>query len=387
MLEVTGIQKTYGRVHALSAVTLQVNPGEIVALTGPSGAGKTTTLHVTAGMVSPSAGSIRLDGRDITKVRAWKRDVALVQESYALYPQFTVFENIAFPLRSPTHGDRLSEDEIRRRVESVTDILEMTRLLDFPIQHLSGGQRQRVALARALVREPQAFLLDEPIAHLDAKLRHWLRGELRRRLTTTGRPCIWATPDGKEALSVADRVAVIIGGKVVQFDSPREVFLRPATARVAEIVSEPPIGLVSGTVEFPGPYLRLRGSETTLPLMVESGAVVESGAILASGKVIVGIRPSNLRIANGSALVPTAGEVLTREFTTRETIVSVRLGEHTLRVLAPPFSDFHTGEPVTLDWGGARVYLFEAGDERRLLCEAQIGPKTAEWFGERGEEP
>jgi ABC-type sugar transport system ATPase subunit len=367
MLELIGIDKAYGKVPVLSGIDLQVEPGQIVALAGPSGAGKTTTLHILAGVIPPSDGRVRLADRDITRVPAWKRDMALVQETYALYPHLTVFQNIAFPLRSPGAGTHLSEEAIRQRVENVAVALEMERLLEFRIQHLSGGQRQRVALARALVREPQAFLLDEPIAHLDAKLRHWLRGELRRRLTASGRPSVWTTPDGKEALAVADRVAIIVEGKIAQFGSPREVFLRPATARVAEIVSEPPIGLVPGIVQFPGPRLLIDGLPEALPLAVD-GSVT-----LAPGEVLAGIRPSSIRIANGRAVIPGTAEVLAREFTTRETIVSLRIGNHPLRALAEPFSDFRTGEQIAIDWNGASVYLFEALEERKLICETQIG--------------
>lgn len=366
MLELTGIRKSYGRTAALAGIDLEVGPGEILALTGPSGAGKTTTLHVAAGILPPDAGQVRLNGYGVESVPAWKRDVALVQETYALYPHMTVYQNMAFPLRSPRSGRGLGEKEIRARVTEIAHVLEMERLLDIPIQQLSGGQRQRVALGRGLVREPQLFLFDEPISHLDAKLRHWLRGELRRRLTAAGRPCIWTTPDGKEALSVADRVAVIVDGAIVQTGTPREVFLRPATARVAEIISEPPIGLLSGEVQFPGPKLRLGGVPVSFPLFVGEGRIEP-------GPVLVGIRARSLRLAtDGSSDTATRGEVVEREFTTRETIVSVRVGEGSLRVLAAPFSEFRAKEQVTIEWSGAHVYLFQGGDEGRLLCEAHI---------------
>jgi len=366
VLELIDVGKTYGAVTALEAVDLEVKPGEIVALAGPSGAGKTTALHITTGVLPPSKGKIKLNGLDITGVPAWKRDIALVQESYALYPHFTVFDNIAFPLRSPNVGSPASEQQIADRVESIAGLVEIGHLLQNRIQHLSGGQRQRVALARALVREPKAFLLDEPIAHLDAKLRYWLQGELRRRLVATGKPCLWTTPDGREALSVADRIAVILESRVAQFGTPEEVFLNPATARVAEVVSEPPISLLSGIVESPGPQLRLDGVPIPLPLSVERGNGLTPGPVLA------GIRPSSLQLGNGSHGAVTRAQVLGREFTTRETVVSVQLGGQTLRVLATPFSEYRIDDTVDVEWEGAKVYLFGVENERKLMCHTQV---------------
>lgn len=366
MLELRGIDKSYGDVQALAGIDLAVEPGEILALAGPSGAGKTTTLHIAAGVLAPDAGEVRIDGADVVDIPAWKRDVALVQESYALYPHMTVFNNIAFPLRAPHAREQIDEAEIRRRVVEVAELLAMDSLLENRIQHLSGGQRQRVALGRALVRQPRALLLDEPIAHLDAKLRHWLRGEVRRLLKAAGRPCIWATPDGKEGLSVADRVAVIIDGAIVQSGTPREVFSRPATARAAEILSEPPISILPGTVGFPGPELYLDGVPTPLRLSIGSGPIDQ-------GPVLVGIRARGLKMLN-SGHSPTAGpaQVLEREFTTRETVVSVKIGSGQVRVLAPPFTDFQPNEHVTIEWEGAHVYLFEGGGDRKLICEAEV---------------
>jgi multiple sugar transport system ATP-binding protein len=364
VLELVDIHKSYGRVQALAGVNLQVRPGEIVALTGPSGAGKTTTLHIAAGILSPSRGKVLLGGRDVTGVHPWKRDVALVQETYALYPHLSVRDNIAFPLRSPQARERVSDSEIEVRIRTVAEILEIGHLLPARIQHLSGGQRQRVALARALVRNPDVFLLDEPIAHLDAKLRHWLRGELRRRLVATERPILWATPDGKEALSVADRVAVIVGGRIVQCATPREIFLTPATARVAEIASDPPINLLEGSLDLDGPRLWVRGAPDPVAL------AVPPDTRLVTGRVLAGVRPSDLRIGGDGLITP--ARVMAREFTTRETVVSVRLGNQLLRVLAPPFAQFRVDEEVNIGWEGARLCLFEADGERRLICEARV---------------
>jgi len=364
MLELNELAKSYGPVNALRGVSLRAEPGHIVALAGPSGAGKTTTLHITAGILSPTGGEVRLGGRDITRLPPWRRDFALVQETYALYPHFSVFDNIAFPLRSPSSGRRVPEEEIKSRIADVAEMLEISNFLKTQIQHLSGGQRQRVGLARALVREPQVFLLDEPIAHLDAKLRHWLRGELRRRLTGSGRPCIWSTPDGKEALAVADRLAIIVGGKVVQYGQPRDVFMNPSTARVAELVSEPPISLLSGSLDPDGQRLVLDG--------VPGPLAVSAQGPLRTGKVLVGVRPSSVHIGEGGNGATTRARVMAREFTTRETVVSVRLGEQTLRVASHQFSDFRAEDAIDVSWAGANVYVFAAENDKELLGQVQV---------------
>jgi multiple sugar transport system ATP-binding protein len=211
-LKLRSLEKRYGDAVALEAFDLDVAPGEIVALTGPSGAGKTTTCRLISGIEAPDAGEIWLGTRRLDEMSPQGRHISYMFESYALYPQLSVRDNIAFPLRAPGHRMRYDERTIAARVGEVLELVEMADLGQRMPAELSGGQKQRVALCRALVQDPTAYLLDEPISHLDAKLRHKLRGAIRRRLRHSGVPTLWCTPDGLEALSVADRVAVLAGG-------------------------------------------------------------------------------------------------------------------------------------------------------------------------------
>ena len=245
-LRLISIAKRYGDVVALEALDLDVGPGEIVALTGPSGAGKTTTCRLISGIEAPDAGEIRLGARRLDELSAQDRHVSYMFESYALYPQLSVRDNVAFPLRAPGRRMRHDERAIAARVDEVLELVEMAALAERMPAELSGGQKQRVALCRALVQDPSAFLLDEPISHLDAKLRHKLRGAIRRRLRQTGVPTLWCSPDGLEALSVADRVAVLIGGRLEQVDTPTRVYLAPASVRVARLLGDPPTNLLEG---------------------------------------------------------------------------------------------------------------------------------------------
>ena len=240
-LEVRDLNKQFGKNLVLEDVELDAEPGEIVALVGPSAAGKSTLLRIVAGIEKPSSGTVAIDDRDVTETPSWKRNVAMAFESYVLYPNRSVFENIAFPLRKERSERRGETAAIERQVREIAEVLEIGPLLDRLPHALSGGQRQRVALGRALVRDADVYLLDEPISHLDAKLRHWLRGELRRRLREKGTPTVWATPDGAEAMAVGDRLALIIRGRIVQTGTAEAVYARPATARVAEIVGDPPM--------------------------------------------------------------------------------------------------------------------------------------------------
>jgi multiple sugar transport system ATP-binding protein len=374
-LKLDGVSVRFGDVEAVRGLTLEAGPGEIVALLGPSGAGKSTTLRIAAGIDKPADGRVLVDGVDVTKLHSWKRNAAMVFESYVLYPQLSVFDNIAFPLRAPaTHG-RYDDAEIRRRVARVAKTVEIDRLLERRPAELSGGQRQRVALSRALVRDPSVFLLDEPIAHLDAKLRHWLRGELRRTLTATDVPTIWATPDGLEAMAVADRIALIVDGRVVQHGTPREVFSSPATADAARLLGDPAMNVVQGTIDGDGGVRigDLDGHRLRLGGWTDTPAV--------AGHARIGVRPGELRLAGSGGAGRVPGEVIAAEAGTRQTVVIARVGGQVLRVTTRERVAISASEEIWIDWSEATVHIFAADAEGQLTTEASVDTNAHAYEG------
>ena len=374
-LRLDGVVRRYDDVEAVRGVDLEAGPGEIVALLGPSGAGKSTTLRIAAGIDKPDEGCVLVDGADVTREHSWKRNAAMVFESYVLYPQLSVFDNIAFPLRAPaTHG-RYDEAEIRTRVERIAKTVEIERLLKRKPSELSGGQRQRVALSRALVRDPSVFLLDEPIAHLDAKLRHWLRGELRRMLTAGEVPTIWATPDGLEAMAVADRIALIIDGRVVQHGTPREVFDSPATASAARLLGDPAMNVIQATIDAAG-EARIGDLEGhRLRFGRWSRAPAERGTAL------VGVRPGELRLADGPAPGRLPADVIAAEAGTRQTVVIARVGGQVTRVATRERISLKASQQIWIDWGGATIHVFAADGEGQLTTEASVEANSPTYEG------
>jgi multiple sugar transport system ATP-binding protein len=241
LLEIRALVKRFGRTAALDGVDLDVRAGELLVVLGPTGAGKTTLLRTIAGLETPDAGEIRLGGRDVTHAPPAQRDVALVFQNFSLYPGWSVLRNLEFPLRAPGRG--LAQREIAERVAWAAELLGITALLERDSRRLSGGEMQRVALGRAIVRRPRLFLLDEPLTNLDAKLREALRVEIARLVRELGTPMLYVTHDQAEALGMAQRIAVLAGGRVHQLGSPEEVYLRPATPLVARQLGAPPINL------------------------------------------------------------------------------------------------------------------------------------------------
>ena len=284
-LTVDKLSKSYGSTHILKDISLDVEAGEFLILVGPSGCGKSTLLNSIAGLDQPSSGSISIEGKEITKLTPGKRDIAMVFQSYALYPNMNVRENISFGLEM--QGSSKAERE--SKVAEVSKILQIEHLLDRKPAQLSGGQRQRVAMGRALARNPRVFLFDEPLSNLDAKLRVDMRMEMKRLHKRLGTTIIYVTHDQVEAMTLGDRIAVMNGGVVQQLASPQEIYDRPKNKFVAGFMRSPTINFLKGKVEELNGHSSfvLEGNEDiSLPLPADCAKFV--------GKHLLGIRPEQI---------------------------------------------------------------------------------------------
>jgi multiple sugar transport system ATP-binding protein len=241
-LRLSGISKNFGNVQAVQGLDLDVASGEFIVLLGPSGAGKTTTLRLVAGLEKPDAGSVHIGGHDVTDLAPALRDVTFVFQQYSLYPHLSVYDNLAFPLRSPMR--RIAEEEVRRKVTEVARMLRIEDKLQNPATKLSGGQMQRVAIGRALVREPSVYLMDEPLSSLDAKLRNDLRLELKRIQQDLGATMLYVTHDQIEAMTLATRIGVLQHGQLVQVGTPQQIYENPVSSHVAARLGSPRINLL-----------------------------------------------------------------------------------------------------------------------------------------------
>src|SRR5690349_204355 len=244
-IEFKNVSKTFGGTCVVDDLSLKIDDGEFIVLLGPSGCGKTTTLRMLAGLESVTSGDILIDGERVNDIPTQHRDLAMVFQSYALYPHMTIAENIGYPLRVR----KLDKTERNARVRRVASMLEIESLLDRKPRQLSGGERQRVALARAIVREPRAYLMDEPLSNLDARLRVQMRGELKHLQHQLGTTTIYVTHDQAEAMTLASRVAVMKKGRLQQFDTPMNIYNQPANRFVAEFVGSPSMNFIEGRIE------------------------------------------------------------------------------------------------------------------------------------------
>src|ERR1700737_149951 len=296
-IQITGLTKFYGKRRGVENVSLDIPDQEFLTVFGPAGAGKTTTLNLIAGIVTPNQGSVRIGNRVVDSLEPADRNVAMVFESYALYPQLTVYQNMAFPLKSPKH--RLRTEEIERQVRHFARMLKIDHLLNRPIQALSNGQRQRTALGRALVRQPDVFLMDEPLSHLDAKLRHSMRAELKEMRSQLGTTTVYVTHDYLEAMSLGDRIAVINQGRIQQVGTPKEVYFTPASVEVAQLFGDPEINVIDAKVSSKS------GRQTALLILGENVPCVipkDVVATLSSAETVkVGFRPSDIAIVEANS--------------------------------------------------------------------------------------
>jgi multiple sugar transport system ATP-binding protein len=268
-VEIRAVSKAFKGTPVISDLSLKVDDGEFVALLGPTGAGKTTTLRLVAGLEAPDSGSIRINGRDVTGDAPADRDVAFVFQQYSLYPHLSLFEDMAFALRAPIR--RVPEADIRRKVEEVARLLHIENKLQNKATQLSGGQMQRVAIGRALVRSPSIYLMDEPLSSLDAKLRGEMRLELKRIQTDLGATILYVTHDQTEAMTMASRIGVIEAGRLMQIGTPREIYENPINAHVAARLGQPAINLLPAEIFAGAPTGATTIGARTEHLMIAAG--------------------------------------------------------------------------------------------------------------------
>lgn len=299
-IKLVNVVKKYGDVIALNKINFACHDGEFFTLFGPSGAGKTTILELIAGIKKLDSGEIYIGGRNFNKVPLYDRDVAMAFEYYALYPHFNIYENIAFPLRSPKKKEKLTEKQIDDRIHEIAQLLGIDQLLHRKPQQLSGGQKQRVSLARAMVRRPKVYLLDEPIAHLDAKLKVSARSTLKRLAGELGITIIYVTHDWREALGLSDRVLVLRRGKIEQIGTPRQIYRSPETDFVARLVGDPPINLVDGQLMDSNGKLYFK-AERGFEFPISSRLIEKTKRVAwrENGKsfVRIGVRPSHIKVS------------------------------------------------------------------------------------------
>ncbi|MBI5958091.1 MAG: ABC transporter ATP-binding protein [Chloroflexi bacterium] len=347
-VELRQITKRFKDVTALDEISFTIRDGEFFVLLGPTGAGKTTTLRVIAGLAKQDAGEVLFDDMNVNTFAPADRDVAFVFQQYSLYPTKTVYDNLAFPLRSPLR--RLPKDQIDKRVREVAEKLRITHLIDRKTAHLSGGEMQRVSIGRALVRNPRIFLMDEPLSNLDAKLREALRVELQHLQKTEGTTTLFVTHDQTEALTMADHIAVLDEGHIVQIGTPYDIYDQPATTFVAQMVGIPRINLLPAQRENGQFYI----CEGTVKLPIPAGRGIPPNFVL-------GVRPEDVRpVSDGTH----QGAVTLTEPLGVETVVHIRSGQQTLLSIVPGITDLKIGDPVHYNIVQERLHFFNLAGKR-----------------------
>jgi|TARA_R110000868_G_scaffold46685_11_gene154013 multiple sugar transport system ATP-binding protein len=356
-IEIRDVKKSYGSAQVLHGVSIDIADGEFVILVGPSGCGKSTLLRMVAGLESITGGEVAIDDKVVNDLPPKQRDIAMVFQSYALYPHMDVAENMAFSLKLA----KRPKAEIEQKVNAAAEILGLKPLLKRRPAHLSGGQRQRVAMGRAIVRDPKVFLFDEPLSNLDAQLRVQMRTEIKdlhRRLKTT---IVYVTHDQIEAMTMADRIVVMNQGRVEQYGTPLELFDRPANLFVARFIGSPSMNLVDCTLDAASaaPTLRTAGGmRVAIPK--------ERADTLGTTDLVLGVRPENLKVVQADDPTAFAAEVMAVEPTGSEVMLSVAAGEDHLLLLLRERSSLQVGDTVHLSVDPDHVHVFDRQTSQRV---------------------
>lgn len=353
---IENLTKKFGDVVGVENLNLDIQDGEFVAFLGPSGCGKTTTLLMLAGIYKPTAGEIRFGDKIVNRVAPRDRNIGMVFQSYALYPHMTVFKNIAYPLKLKNTPKK----EMDERVRAVANTMGIGQLLDRRPGQLSGGQQQRVALGRALVKEPDILLFDEPLSNLDARLRLTMRGEIKHLQHDLGITSIYVTHDQVEAMTMADRIAVMSGGHLQAFDTPEELYDKPKTQFVAGFVGNPPMNFTQVDVSASNGHFLAKNNSLSLTVGKARG---EKPAGVA-GEVVLGIRPEDIEIVPDGNV---AGEIFVVEPLGRENLVDVRIDGESFLLLAPTEIEHKPGDHVKLKFNMEKVQFFDPKTEKSLL--------------------
>lgn len=354
------VWKRYGKVEAVKNLSLECKDKEFLCLLGPSGCGKSSTLRMVAGLEKISEGTISIGDRVVNELEPKDRDVAMVFESYALYPHKTVFENMAYPLQLRSH--QYSSAQIKERVKHAAEILEISDLLDRMPRQLSGGQRQRVAIGRAIVREPQVFLMDEPISHLDAKLRTHMRGELKHLQKVLNATMLYVTHDQLEAMSMADRIAIMNLGVLQQFGTPDEIFNHPANQFVAGFVGDPPMNFTNCRLEADGDRWNLvhEAFKISIPPELKSKIEANGRRVTGSLPVILGVRPESFTVSGTKTSEEAfAAEVYVTEPLGEDRIVDVTVHGNKVKLKTSIDFEPRMGDKIWLEVSKKKMHLFD----------------------------
>ena len=379
-IELSGVTKSFGKVKALDNISLEIKDKEFFVLFGPAGAGKTTILNIIAGIHVPEEGVVKINGEIVNTVEPQNRDVAMVFENYALYPHLKVYDNIASPLRSPKH--KKDEATIKETVTRVAALLKIDHLMDrLPVQ-LSNGQRQRVALGRALVRYPNVYLMDEPLAHLDAKMRNLMRGELKIIQHNFDTTAIYVTHDFMEAMSLSDRIAVINEGKIVQIGTSDEIYYLPCSEFVAQLMGDPEINLLDCTLDTSSANYKVNmtgfGVDFTLPTDNDVYSKLKTHD---KAQLRMGIRPQDISYSFEPTDGYTKGVLYSYETIGNKSVITAMVNNDTeVRVVAPNGLKVKLDQDVFLKLGLDQLLFFD-GETRDFICrynEATVRSLAAE---------